>query len=424
MKILILGSGGREHALAWKLSISPITEQLFIMPGNPGTAGLGNNIPGNPNDFEEVKRFVVSVGIEMVVVGPEEPLVRGIHDYFSTDRELSAVNVIGPMAAGAMLEGSKAFAKEFMVRHGIPTARYRSFERGEHESAREFLRELTPPYVLKADGLAAGKGVLIHQELEEAEREVDMMLLEGKFGSAGDKLVIEEYLDGIEVSVFVLTDGESYVMLPEAKDYKRIGEGDSGPNTGGMGSLSPAPFFDSKLREITEERIIRPTIRGLTEDNISYSGFIFFGLMIVKGEPYVIEYNVRLGDPESESILPRIDTDLVPVLMSLKGRTLNEHSIAISDEQAATVMIVSGGYPGDYKKGIPINGVDTISGSLLFHAGTKEADEQLVTNGGRVFGVTTLASSLKGALEKSIENAEKIEFEGRYYRRDLGYDIL
>lgn len=424
MKVLILGGGGREHALAWKISASPLIEEVLIMPGNPGTAEMGTNITGDPNDFAAVADVVKDRGVDMVVVGPEEPLVRGIHDHFLNDSRLEGVAVIGPQSAGARLEGSKAFAKDFMQRHNIPTARYRSFRSNEAAAARSFLKEFSPPYVLKADGLAAGKGVLILNDLSEAEKETDNILLHGKFGQAGSELVIEEYLNGIEVSVFVVTDGVHSLMLPEAKDYKRIGEGDTGLNTGGMGSLSPVPFFDESLKQKVQKQIIEPTIHGLQKENIPYSGFIFFGLMVVKGNPYMIEYNVRLGDPETESILPRIESDLVPVLRSLKSKTLNQHSIEVRGSQAATVMVVSGGYPGAYAKGIPIYGAESVSNSILFHAGTKFTDGQLVTNGGRVFGVTSLAGSLKEALKLSVESAEAISFEGRYFRKDLGFDIL
>ena len=424
MKVLILGGGGREHTLAWKVSVSPLVEEVFIMPGNPGTAEVGTNVAGDINDFAAVAEFVLSRGVEMVIVGPEEPLVRGIHDHFLEDSRMNGVSVIGPRLAGARLEGSKAFAKDFMRRNEIPTARFNSFSSAEAEAARNFLKEFSPPYVLKADGLAAGKGVLILDDLTEAEKETDNILLHGKFGQAGSELVIEEYLDGIEVSVFVVTDGTHTLMLPEAKDYKRIGEGDTGLNTGGMGSLSPVPFFDEVLKEKVQKRIIEPTIVGLQKENIPYSGFIFFGLMVVKGNPYMIEYNVRLGDPETESIIPRIENDLIPVLHSLKSKTLNQHSIEIIESQAATVMLVSGGYPGNYPKGLPIKGVDKISQSILFHAGTKITDGQLVTNGGRVFGVTTLAASLKDALKTSIDSAEVISYEGKYFRKDLGFDIL
>jgi phosphoribosylamine---glycine ligase len=424
MNILILGSGGREHAMAWKISQSPMVDKLLIMPGNPGTAFHGENVPGQADDFARIREVVLRHDVRIVVVGPEDPLVKGVHDFILADPAMAGVIVVGPCAAGALLEGSKEFAKEFMVRHGIPTAKFRSFHQGEAADAAAFLTEMPTPYVLKADGLAAGKGVLILNDLHTAIEEVEAMLLYGKFGKAGEKLVIEEFLNGIEVSVFVITDGKSYVMLPEAKDYKRIGEGDTGPNTGGMGSLSPVPFFDEILREKVESRIIRKTIQGLQSEGIPYAGFIFFGLMIVKGEPFVIEYNVRMGDPETESVLPRIKSDLVPLFLSLKEQTLHQHNIEFDNRFAATVMMVSGGYPGTYPKYLPVSGIEKVQGSRVFHAGTMIMDDVLVTNGGRVFGVTTLGADLAEALEISYGNAAKIRFEGCYYRKDLGFDIL
>ncbi|MFO7723119.1 MAG: phosphoribosylamine--glycine ligase [Bacteroidales bacterium] len=424
MNILILGSGGREHALARKISQSSLVGKLLIMPGNPGTAAHGQNISGQADHFARIREVVLDHGVSMVVVGPEDPLVKGVHDFILSDPELAGVTVVGPRAAGAQLEGSKEFAKEFMVRHGIPTARYRSFHQGEAAEAAAFLAGMQPPYVLKADGLAAGKGVVILNDLAEAVAEAEAILLHGKFGKAGEKLVIEEFLDGIEVSVFVLTDGKHYLMLPEAKDYKRIGEGDTGPNTGGMGSLSPVPFFDGLLIEKVENRIIRKTIEGLQADEIPYSGFIFFGLMIVNGDPFVIEYNVRLGDPETESVLPRVKSDLVPLFLALKTQTLNLHKVEIDSRAAATVMMVSGGYPGSYPKHLPVTGLEAVEGSVVYHAGTTLKDDRLVTGGGRVFGVTSLDHQLSEALRKSYENAGKIRFEGCYYRRDLGFDIL
>jgi len=423
MKILLLGSGGREHALAWKLTQSPLLDTLFIMPGNPGTGTLGVNVSGNPLDFDRVREVVLESGVTMVVVGPEEPLVKGIHDFFLSDPLLSGVRVIGPMGSGAMLEGSKAYAKEFMVRHGIPTAAYRVFSSGEEKEAVAFLSELAPPYVLKADGLAAGKGVLIHHDGEAAGEDIHEILIGGKFGRAGSTLVIEEFLSGTEVSVFVLTDGRSYLVLPEAKDYKRIGEGDTGPNTGGMGSLSPVPFFDEELFQKVEQQIIIPTIRGLERDNTPYSGFIFFGLMIVDGNPFVIEYNVRMGDPETESVLPRIENDLLELFIAAGDRTLDAHRMKVSPEHVATVMLVSGGYPGDYPKGLAIKLPADTADSLLFHAGTRFDGDQLVTNGGRVMAITTKDTSLRTALAKSSALAEKIGFRGKYYRKDLGFDL-
>jgi phosphoribosylamine---glycine ligase len=424
MKILLLGSGGREHALARKITESPLADKLFIMPGNPGTAAHGENLTGSVNDFGRIREIILSYGIDMVVVGPEDPLVRGVHDFILADAALSEVIVVGPCAEGARLEGSKEFAKEFMMRHDIPTARYRSFHKGEAKEAAAFLKELNPPYVLKADGLAAGKGVVILSDIRDAEKEIEAMLLQGKFGEAGDKLVIEEYLDGIEISVFVITDGKNYLLLPEAKDYKRIGEGDTGPNTGGMGSLSPVPFFNDLLKEKVEQSVIRKTIDGLMEEGIPYKGFIFFGLMIVNGEPFVIEYNVRMGDPETESVIPRITSDLVPLFTALKDQTLNLHKLNTDSRGAATVMMVSGGYPGAYPKDLPVSGLEEVDGSFVFHAGTTIRHGQLLTNGGRVFGVTTLDNSLQEALKRSYLNAGKIRFDGSYYRKDLGFDIL
>ncbi len=424
MKILLLGSGGREHTLAWKIAQSPLVEELLIMPGNPGTSMVGKNIDGNPLDFTRVKEVVKQTGVKMVVVGPEDPLVNGIHDFFLKDSELQNVNVIGPTTAGAKLEGSKAFAKAFMERNNIPTAAYRAFSDGDEEGACRFLETLKPPYVLKADGLAAGKGVVIHSEIQAAFDDIHSIMVHGRFGKAGNTLVIEEYLHGIEVSVFVLTDGTNYLILPEAKDYKRIGEGDTGPNTGGMGSVSPVPFYNLALMSKVEEQIIKRTIRGLQKDGIPYSGFIFFGLMIVERDPYVIEYNVRMGDPETESVLPRVENDLVELLLSVADKTLHKHSIKVSSKHSATVMLVSSGYPGDYGKGYLIKMGDSHEGTQVFHAGTRQSNEGLVTNGGRVIAVTTLADSLESALERSKDIAEEITFEGKYFRRDLGKDLL
>jgi phosphoribosylamine---glycine ligase len=424
VNILILGGGGREHALAWKVAQSAETGSLYIMPGNPGTAREGTNLAGSPTDFGRVKEVVVQHQIEMVIVGPEDPLVLGFHDYFLQDPDLQHVTVIGPAAEGARLEGSKDFAKEFMIRHQIPTAPYRSFSGDELEAAHEFLRTLKAPYVLKADGLAAGKGVVIHQDLDLAYREAEEILLQGKFGPAGNRLVIEAFLKGIEVSVFVLTDGLNYVLLPEAKDYKRIGEGDTGLNTGGMGTLSPVPFMTPALMQRIEREIVKPTIQGLISDGIGYTGFIFFGLMIVEGDPYVIEYNVRLGDPETESILPRIEGDLVALFRAVADQSLDQCQVSISPQHAATVMLVSGGYPGTYRKGDLINLPENTGSTLLFHAGTAMHDGQLVTSGGRVMGVTSLSPSLAGAFGNSFSIAEQIRYSGKYYRRDLGFDVL
>jgi phosphoribosylamine---glycine ligase len=423
MNILLLGSGGREHALAWKLTRSPFLDTLFIMPGNPGTGILGVNLPGNPLDFDRVREVVLQTDVSMVVVGPEEPLVKGIHDFFLSDPLLSSVRVIGPVAAGARLEGSKAYAKEFMVRHGIPTAAYKVFSSGEVDEAIAFLSDLNPPYVLKADGLAAGKGVVIHHDVEAARHDIHDMLIGGRFGQAGSTLVIEEFLSGIEVSVFVMTDGRNYVVLPEAKDYKRIGEGDTGPNTGGMGSLSPVPFFDNVLLHKVEQQIIIPTIRGLEQDNTPYSGFIFFGLMIVNGNPFVIEYNVRMGDPETESVLPRVENDLVELFLAVGDRALDKHCVKISPGHVATVMLVSEGYPGDYEKGYAIHLPAETGSSLVFHAGTRFDGEQLVTNGGRVLAITSSDDTLQSAIATSCALAEKVSFQGKVYRKDLGFDL-
>jgi len=424
MNVLLLGSGGREHALAWKLAQSPLLEQLFTLPGNPGTAAIGKNLSGEPGDIERIKEVIIEHAIDMVVVGPEDPLVNGIHDQIRSYPATSHVVVVGPRADGAMLEGSKAFAKAFMQRHGIPTARYQSFGAEELKEARVFLRTLSPPYVLKVDGLAAGKGVVIHQDLEAADEDLHAMLIQGRFGEAGSKVVIEEYLSGIEVSVFVLTDGHDYLLLPEAKDYKRIGEGDTGPNTGGMGSISPVPFFTEQLRRKVDQQVIKPTITGLQADQISYSGFIFFGLMIVDGEPFVIEYNVRMGDPETESVIPRIKGDLLEVFRALGNGQLNQCQIEYSSEHVATVMLVSAGYPGAYDRGMGITLPPAEPGTLLFHAGTSLHGDLLVTNGGRVMAVTSMGSDLNKALAQSYRVAESVLFQGRHFRHDLGQDLI
>lgn len=422
MNILLLGSGGREHALAWKMAQSPVLNNLFIAPGNAGTAQVGINVPISVNDFEELGRFVLQEQIDMIVVGPEEPLVRGISDFFAGDPELKQIPVIGPSQQGAQLEGSKAFAKEFMMRHKIPTAKYQSFTAEQETEAREFIRSLSPPFVLKADGLAAGKGVVIVHTPEEAFTELQGMF-SGKFGMAGKTVVIEEYLWGIELSVFILTDGKNYVLLPEAKDYKRIGEGDTGLNTGGMGAVSPVPFADRKFMDKVERRIIRPTIDGLNKDGIPYKGFIFFGLMNVDGEPMVIEYNVRLGDPETEVVIPRIENDLVELFQSAAYGTLDMEKIRISRQTATTVMLVSGGYPGDYQKGKAIEGLESTADCIVFHAGTEKSGTRVLTSGGRVIAVSALAGNMKEALAKSNKNAEIIKFEGKYFRKDIGFDL-
>ena len=424
MIILLLGSGGREHALAFKLLQSTACSRLFVAPGNAGTASIAQNISINPTDFEAVRTFVIEEGVAMVVVGPEDPLVLGIYDYFKNDDVLQSVPVIGPSRLGAQLEGSKEFAKEFLIKHKIPTAAYDSFTAETVEKGCRFLETLSPPYVLKADGLAAGKGVLILQDLNEAKAELRNMLVHAKFGSASSKVVIEEFLDGIELSCFVLTDGQHYKLLPTAKDYKRIGEGDSGLNTGGMGAVSPGPFADAVLMDKIETRIVQPTIAGLQRDNIEYKGFVFIGLIVVKGEPMVIEYNVRMGDPETEVVMPRITTDLVTLFKAVASGTLNEVALEIDTRSASTIMVVSGGYPEDYEKGFEISGIEDITDSIVFHAGTKLLDGKVVTNGGRVLAVTSFGDTFQEAIKKSYQNIDKLHFDKMYFRKDIGFDLF
>ena len=422
MNILLIGSGGREHTLAWKMAQSPLLTRLFIVPGNAGTSQTGTNVPIEINDFEAVGQFALREQIGMVVVGPEEPLVKGMVDYFANHSELKNIPVIGPSAQGAQLEGSKDFAKEFMMRHGIPTAAYRSFTVAQETEAQDFIRRLQPPYVLKADGLAAGKGVVIVHTLDEAFTALHEMF-SGKFGAAGNKVVIEEFLSGIELSVFTLTDGANYLILPEAKDYKRVGEGDTGLNTGGMGAVSPVPFFGKEFMEKVENRIIRPTVEGLRKEGIPYQGFIFFGLINVNGDPLVIEYNVRMGDPETEVVMPRIDSDLVELLQAVASGTLDRQTIAVNPKTATTVMLVSGGYPENYEKGKLIDGLQSTDDCMVFHAGTTFRNGQAITAGGRVIAVTALADDMETALSKSNRNADIISFEGKYFRRDIGFDL-
>lgn len=423
MKILLLGSGGREHALAYKLVQSPKTKELFVAPGNAGTQQIAKNIAIRVNDFEAIKKFCLTNEIAMVVVGPEDPLVNGIYDFFKNDEALKNIQVIGPSKTGAQLEGSKEFAKEFLVKNNIPTAHYGSFTKENIEEGFAFLDKLQPPYVLKADGLAQGKGVLILENLSEAKQELSNMLLNEKFGNASTKVVIEEFLDGIELSCFVLTDGKNYKILPTAKDYKRIGEGDKGLNTGGMGAVSPVPFADQVLMKKIEDRIVKPTIQGLQNDKIEYKGFVFIGLIKVNNEPYVIEYNVRMGDPETEVVIPRLKSDLVELFTALESQELDKIPLEVDSRSAVTVMVVSGGYPEDYEKGKEISGIENIQNSIVFHAGTKEENGQIVTNGGRVIAVTSFGENFKEALQHSYKNIEKLHFEKMYFRRDIGFDL-
>ena len=423
MTILILGSGGREHTFAWKISQSPICKNLYVAPGNSGTAEIATNVPIGVTDFQSIKTLVLEKEIDMVVVGPEDPLVQGVHDFFLQDEALKHVAVIGPEKAAAELEGSKEFAKEFLYRHNIPTAAYQSFDASSVEAGYAFLETLKPPYVLKADGLAAGKGVLILNDLEEAKAELKSMLVDAKFGAASTKVVIEEFLDGIELSCFVLTDGKNYKILPTAKDYKRIGEGDTGLNTGGMGAVSPVPFATEEFLNKIEERIVKPTISGLQKDNLPYKGFVFIGLIKVGDDPKVIEYNVRMGDPETEVVLPRLKNDLVEIFQAIANQTLDTIEIEIDERAATTVMLVSGGYPEAYEKGKVITGVNDITDSIAFHAGAKLEDDKIVTSGGRVMAITSYGDTYQEAIKKSYQSIDKLHFDKMNYRKDIGFDL-
>lgn len=424
MRVLLLGSGGREHALAWKMAKSSQLEQLFIAPGNAGTRNHGTNVSLKPDDFEAVKAFVLENNINLVVVGPEDPLVKGIYDFFVEDEALKKVPVIGPSKAAAQLEGSKDFAKEFMMRHNIPTAKYATFTKDTLEKGYAFLESMKAPYVLKADGLAAGKGVLILDNLADAKKELKAMLADAKFGDASSRVVIEQFLKGIEMSAFVITDGDAYKILPEAKDYKRIGEGDTGLNTGGMGAVSPVPFADAGFKDKIENQIIIPTVKGLKSEGLVYKGFIFFGIINVKGEPYVIEYNCRMGDPETEVVIPRLKSDLLDLFEGVASNTLSERDIQFDERSATTVMMVSGGYPEDYKAGKVIYGLNSISDSLVFHAGTSADGPAIMSAGGRVLAVTSYGKNIENALAKSYNSIANIEFEDAFFRKDIGHDLI
>jgi phosphoribosylamine---glycine ligase len=423
MNILLLGSGGREHTFAWKIKQSPLLTKLWIAPGNAGTASCGENVKINPTDFAAIKNFVLQNKIHIVIVGPEDPLVKGIANFFLADPEIKNIPVIGPSKQAAMLEGSKDFAKAFMKKYNIPTAEYQSFSVDEISEAKLFLKNMKPPYVLKADGLAAGKGVVICNTICEAENELDEMLQNKKFGEASRKVVIEQFLKGIELSSFVVSDGRSFQLLPSAKDYKKIGEGDTGPNTGGMGAVSPVPFADGEYMKKVHDRIINPTMNGLKKEGIEYIGFLFVGLMNVDGDPYMIEYNVRMGDPETEVVLPRIKTDFLEIIKAVAEKKLNEIQIEFDGDFAVTVMLVSKGYPGDYEKGKIITGIENVSNCMIYHAGTALSNNNVVTNGGRVLAITAIHENMNSALEMSLQNAGKINFEGKYFRKDIGADL-
>lgn len=423
MNVLVLGSGGREHAISWKLEQSPKLSKLYVAPGNAGTTDVATNLNIGVNDFEEIKKAVIEYNIELVIVGPEDPLVNGIVDFFLNDSEVKHIPVIGPQAEAAQLEGSKEFSKRFMQRNNVPTAGYESFTKDTLEEGKKYLETQTPPYVLKADGLAAGKGVVILEDLEAAKDELTAMLADAKFGDASSKVVIEEFMSGIELSVFVITDGKDYVILPEAKDYKRIGEGDTGLNTGGMGAISPVPFADEAFMKRVEQEVVIPTIDGFKKENLPYKGFVFIGLMNENGVPRVVEYNVRMGDPETEVVIPRLKSDLLEIMEAVGNETLGQIEVEFDDKTASTVIMVSGGYPEAYDKGNEISGLDKTEGSLIFHAGTKEENGKVLTNGGRVIAVTSYGKDLNEALKQSYKNTDIIDWEKKYFRSDLGFDL-